>query len=345
MNTSKIFFNKAVIFIIIFAWVYHIGAVVMVFSEFPTDADTSATETTATGLNFTSVQSIKQTNPLPELTKWTARDGNDLYYRRYKSETSSDKTLILLHGSGWHSQQFQALASHIAKSGVANVITPDLRGHGVRPAARGDVSYIGQFEDDLADLISELGKTQPNQKIIMGGHSSGGGLAVRFAGGEYGKLASAYVLLAPYLKYNAPTTRVNSGGWARPLTRRIIGLSMLNQMGITGLNNLTAIEFNFPKSVLDGPLGATATSRYSYRLNTSFAPRDDFEADLKALTQPFLLIAGSNDEAFFADKYEPVISANTASGTYSILPNQDHLGIVNDPRALDEIANWMTHLK
>ena len=46
--------------------------------------------------------------------------------------------------------------------------------------------------------------------LIMGGHSSGGGLAIRFAGSQYGQKANAYLLMSPFLKYNAPTTRLNS---------------------------------------------------------------------------------------------------------------------------------------
>ncbi len=251
---------------------------------------------------------------------------------------------FLLHGSGWHSQQFVSMASFIAEQGIAHVVTPDLRGHGFTPAKRGDIDYIGQFEDDLADLINLIKKERPSNKIIVGGHSSGGGLAVRFAGGPYGEMADAYLLLAPYLKYNAPTTRENSGGWARPLTRRIIGLSMLNSIKFTTLNYLPVIQFNMPAEVRNAPLGHTATLHYSYRLNTSFAPRSDFEADLAAMKQPFFLLAGSKDEAFYADKYEEVISAQTSSGQYELITDIDHLGIIEDKATYYLIADWLSQL-
>lgn len=86
------------------------------------------------------------------------------------------------------------------------------------------MDYIGQFEDDLADLIEILREQVPGTDLIIGGHSSGGGLTVRFAGSEYTTLSDGYILLSPFLKYNAPTTRPNSGGWAHPLSRRIAGL-------------------------------------------------------------------------------------------------------------------------
>ena len=65
---------------------------------------------------------------MPALQSYTARDGAQLDYRYYPSD--SNKVLILLHGSGWHSQQFFPLAKYISEQGLAQVVTPDLRGHG-----------------------------------------------------------------------------------------------------------------------------------------------------------------------------------------------------------------------
>ena len=93
---------------------------------------------------------------LPKLQHYTARDGTPLTYRHYPGK--SDKVLILLHGSGWHSQYFLPLAGFIASQGIAQVYTPDLRGHGPSPLKRGDVDYIGQLEDDLAGLIAVIKK-------------------------------------------------------------------------------------------------------------------------------------------------------------------------------------------
>jgi non-heme chloroperoxidase len=78
---------------------------------------------------------------LPELKSLTARDGIQLAYRHYPAE--SDKIVILLHGAGWHSRYFLPLAQFISSEGLAQVYTPDLRGHGLTPKSRGDVDYIG----------------------------------------------------------------------------------------------------------------------------------------------------------------------------------------------------------
>ena len=63
---------------------------------------------------------------------------------------------MLVHGSGSHSRYRFPLARAIAERDAAHVYTPDLRGHGLNPACRGDVDYIEQLEDDLADLVEVL---------------------------------------------------------------------------------------------------------------------------------------------------------------------------------------------
>ena len=273
---------------------------------------------------------------LPDLQAYVARNGSTLYYRYYPS--SSNNVVILLHGSGWHSRYFLPLASYISTRNLAAVYTPDLRGHGRHPERRGDVDYIGQYEDDLADLIAEIKKRHSPKHIIVGGHSSGGGLALRFAGSRYGKMASAYLLLSPYLKYNAPTVPQNSGGWANPFTGRIIGLTMLNNVGIHGFDDLRVITFNLPEAYRDG----TETLAYTHRLNTAYAP-SHYEKDLAAITQPLEVIVGKADEAFIAEKFSPAMSpyANT---DVVLLPKVTHMGVVVGPEVQPVVGAWLTRI-
>jgi non-heme chloroperoxidase len=278
---------------------------------------------------------IDYTN-LPQLETFAARDGEQLAYRHYPAQ--SDKVLILLHGSGWHSQYFLPLAEFISSEGLAQVYTPDLRGHGPAPERRGDVDYIDQLEDDLADLTAMIRKDNPNAMLVMGGHSSGGGLAIRFAGSQYGQQADAYLLLTPYLTYKGPTIRPKSGGWAYPYTARIAGLSMLNNLGIRWFNELTVIEFNMPEEARNG----TETLSYTYRLNTGYAPRN-YKKDLSAITQPLLVVAGTADESFVVEQYEPVISQYTEVQV-RLLQDVTHMGVVVGPEVRPIVKGWLEGL-
>ncbi len=305
-------------------------AVILIFT------DPAKTVASNGGLDFaTYLADADQSVIAPPLLHAAMRDGYNMAYRRFDGPVGAPM-LVLVHGSGWHGLQFVRLAQHL--SAKATVLVPDLRGHGTGPGRRGDIDYIDQLEDDLVDLMTSL--HEPGQKIVLGGHSSGGGLVVRFAGSDYGQLLDGAVLLAPYLKYNAPTTRQNSGGWATVQLRRQIGLSILNTFGITAFNDKTVIQFSMPDVVMNGPLGDTATTAYSFRLNAGFAPRGDYLEDVAALPR-FLLIAGSDDEAFYADKYEETMSAVNDKGTYVIVPGNGHLGIVDASETVQAIMGFM----
>lgn len=306
-----------------------LGALALIMTQRPKPLSGAA------GLDFAATLAQDRAAPQP-LSQVMMRDGYDLQVRSYPAVAADAPLLVLVHGSGWHGLQFDALARQL--DARADVVVPDLRGHGAKPGVRGDVDYIGQLEDDLTDLIEA--RRRPGQKVILGGHSSGGGLVVRFAGGARGDMIDGAVLLAPFLKYNAPTTRPNSGGWARVLTRRVIGLSILNTVGITALNHLTVIQFNIPQTVLDGPLGDTATTAYSYRLNASYAPRGDYLGDVAALP-PFLLVAGTADEAFDAAAYQPTMQAVTDRGRYLLVPDIGHLAVVDAPETVEAMERFL----
>lgn len=304
-------------------------AAVLVFTQSPKQMSGEG------GLDFARLLERDVSMPAP-LQPVPMRDGYDLQVRTYGG-ADNVPLLVMVHGSAWHGLQFDSLASNLA--GVADVIVPDLRGHGTAPGRRGDIDYIGQFEDDLADLITAVAK--PGQPVIMAGHSSGGGLVIRFAGGEHGGMIDGAVLLAPYLKHNAPTTRENSGGWANVLTRRIIGLSILNTFQIKALNHLPIIQFNMPKAVIDGPLGDTVTSEYSYRLNTAYAPRSAYLDDVAALPR-FVLLAGGADEAFISSQYAPTMGAVTDKGRFDMILGASHFDLVDDPRTLGIIEGFLS---
>ncbi len=322
--------TKIIIFAVISVAIYFAIALGLIASQQP--SGTSGEDTLA----FDAIE--RDETPEIPLQTYQAADGTELGYRYLPAKAANAPLFVFIHGSGWHGGGYQALAHAVHGDGDIAVVLPDLRGHGPNPKRRGDVEYIGQFEDDIAALVKEL--RQPGQRFILGGHSSGGGLVVRYAGGAFGDTLDGAILMAPYLKYNAPTMRPDSGGWANVLLRRIIGLSMLNNAGVTALNGLKVVEFNFPQSVLLSPLGKTATTQYSHRLNQSYAPRMDYLGDIAKLP-PFLLIAGREDEAFLADQYEPTLKQATSRGRYVLLDGVGHLDVYGKAETANMIRDFI----
>lgn len=304
--------------------VYLTLALVLVFTQFPTDAPGES-------LDF-SRQSGEAVST-SELLSYTARDGTKLNYRQFGK--AGAPLIIIIHGSSAHGGLYEQLSVGLSELGT--IITPDLRGHaGLTPA--GDVSYIGQLEDDLADLIAST-RVQNNQPVILVGHSSGGGLAVRYAGNADHDQPDGVVLLAPYLGYNSPTMKTESGGWAQTLTRRIIGLSMLNGVGVRLLNHLQVISFRVPENAE----ALKMTESYSFRMNTSFAPRRDFKKDMAALPR-FKILIGQQDEAFTASEFEPLLKSFDNNGSVEVLEGLSHLDIIGSAIAHKKIHEFVIGL-
>lgn len=288
------------------------------------------------GLAFSRVPRIAE-NMLPPLETYRGRDGAELTFRFYPSD--SDRVLILVHGSGYHGAYLHPPAAALADSGSANVATPNIRGHHASGPVRGDIGHIGQLEDDLAALMETLRTRVADARFVLGGHSSGGGFALRMAAGGMNGQIDGLVLLAPYLGHDAPTTRGNSGGWANPDLPRIIALSMLNGVGLTALNGLTSLTFNMPERARDG----TETLAYSYRLMTAFGPSRAVTQDIAALGVPTLVIAGARDEAMMADAYKDVF-AGQPDAEVAVVEEAGHLDIVANVEALERIEAFLAEL-
>jgi alpha-beta hydrolase superfamily lysophospholipase len=268
----------------------------------------------------------------PSLLSFEARDGTSLRYRFYDSPCK-DAVCILLHGSSAHGEYLHPLAAYLSSQGAGQVYVPNIRGHYMSGSSRGDCAYIGQLEDDLVDLIQRM--QLQNKKIFLFGHSSGGGLAIRFAGGEHGIPIHGYVLLSPAIP-RAPTMRQGTaGGWANVKLLKLLFCLFLNTLGISRFNHLKVISFNKPKEACDG----TETLAYSFRLNTSYHPRYPCGTDMQALGKKVLVLIGAEDEANDPAKYPEIMQ--TSGQALQVLEGIKHLNIVCDPRAMQAALNWV----
>ena len=65
------------------------------------------------------------------------------------------------------------------------------------PGRRGDIDYIGQLDDDLADLVALIRRDKPAASLTLIGFSGGGAFTIRIAGGRYGALFDRFILIDP----------------------------------------------------------------------------------------------------------------------------------------------------
>lgn len=273
----------------------------------------------------------------PPTRAFVARDGAALAYRLY--EADADLLVVLVHGSTTDGRSLHLLASRLAAAGTATVAVPDLRGHGPRPARRGDVDYTGQLEDDLLDLLDHLRDVVPDRRIVLGGHSLGGGLALRFAGGRHGAGVDGYLLVAPFLHHAAPTVRPRGGGWAVPHVGRIAASTLLNTVGVSAFDAAVAIAFDVPIERRD----ESTTLAYSFRMHASFAPRD-YAADLAAIDGPLLVVVGSDDESFRPEAFEGAVRPHHPAAEVLVVAGATHVGIVTDAGAAELVGGWLRRI-
>jgi alpha-beta hydrolase superfamily lysophospholipase len=268
---------------------------------------------------------------LPAVERFQARDGTGLAYRHYSARGPATECIaIVVHGSSGSSRgAIHALSSALAARGV-QTFAVDIRGHG-SSGTRGDIRYLGQLEDDLADLVGEIRKTNPAVPLTLIGHSSGGGFALRVAGSPIQHLFARTVLLAPYLGYDAPSTRPDAGGWASPDIPRFIALSVMRGIGIPFAESLQTVAFAVPPNSAD-----VLTSSYSYRLMRNFGASTDFRKDLAAATKPVTIFSGGADELMLPGKYQEAVGNRV---TVRIIDGINHMGIVGNPGAVSIIAD------
>ena len=269
---------------------------------------------------------------MPPIEHFSARDGTNLAYRHYPARgAATGKIAIVVHGSSGSSPAVHALSDALAARGV-ETYAPDMRGHG-GSGTRGDVAYVGQLENDMEDFVAVVRKAWPTQPITLLGHSAGGGFVLRVASSPIKTLFARTVMLAPYLGYDAPTNRPNSGGWARADVPRIFALMALRRLGIDCCEALPTLAFAVPPH-MENFLAST----YSYRLLRNFATRG-YKADFAAATIPLTLIAGADDQLMLADKYADAVHAVAPKVGVKLIEGVDHMGIVSAPKAVAVVAD------
>lgn len=277
---------------------------------------------------------FEQVYPNTKVT-FKMRDGKQLVAFDYPQESKT--TVLLLHGVLSSAYMMNKTAGLIRNATRARVIALDLRGHGQSDGAPGDIDYRDQYVDDLADIITTIQQEMPSGKVILAGHSMGGGISLRYAQRLDLPPVDGYLLLAPHLGQNAPTVLQAAAGkdvaednFLKVHGLRMIGLKVLNLMQDQQYDHLPVLFFNLPEGM---PLRA-----YSYRASESMSPLD-YKAGLLAVQHPLLVLVGSQDEAFTAEAFPSAIESYS-KGEIQVIEGLSHNGIRHSEKAMNVIARW-----
>jgi alpha-beta hydrolase superfamily lysophospholipase len=267
--------------------------------------------------------------------QFTARDGETLFARQFPAD--SDDTILLLHGVTSDGSALSGSAQMLREVSGTNVIALDLRGHGQSGGKPGHVAYIGQYENDVADVIAAIRTEKPNGRLLLAGHSMGGGIALRYAQLTDAPPVDGYLMFAPHLGTDAPTMPPQDPANAEAAAAysllnvpRLIGLIMLNNVGIKSLNHLDTLYFNLTDEV---------THVYSFGATANSSPQD-YAAALTAVNAPILVVVGRSDEAFVADEFETAVNQYSDDEVH-VIDGETHTSIVESAAAMTIIENWL----
>jgi pimeloyl-ACP methyl ester carboxylesterase len=274
---------------------------------------------------------------LPQQRFVRARDGMALAFRVYPGAIA--RAVILVHGAAADGTSLHSLARALqSMPDPPTVYALDIRGHGQSGAMRGDIAYIGQLEDDLADFMAAQRIAHPAAQWTLIGFSEGGGFVLRIAGSPLGAAFHRFILLAPMLPHDAPTYRaagVATGRWVAPYLPRMIGIGLLDRIGLSWFQDLPVLAF----ARRDGD-GRPYT--YSYRLWRNFRPHDRYAADLRAAPSPPVILVGGRDELLVADAFAPLVTGLRNDAAVTVLPDLGHMDMVFNEEAQRAVIDAVT---
>jgi alpha-beta hydrolase superfamily lysophospholipase len=276
-----------------------------------------------------------------EQIAFAARDGARLAARVYGSDASA--RIVYLHGVNSSAARLNHSAGLLQEATGAQVITPDARGHGASGGFQFHVDHIGQYEEDVADIVASIRTEEPDATVYLAGHSMGGGVALRYTLLEERPAVDGFILLAPNFG-DGPTQHDVPGGAAAQENpargivhfdaRAFIGVLMYNILGITLANDTPVLYFNTP--------GEPAAYTYAAVMSAQPTVPKDAPAALRALDAPTLVLIGANDEVFKARAYRQFIAEHaTIDVDVAVVPDHSHNTLINDSAVAGRIADWI----
>jgi acylglycerol lipase len=99
--------------------------------------------------------------------------GLKLFVRTWQPASAPKAVVAICPGFNSHSGYYLWVAEQLAADGYA-VYAIDLRGRGKSEGERFYVDRVGEYEDDLAELIRLAKSRQPGLPVFLLGHSAGG---------------------------------------------------------------------------------------------------------------------------------------------------------------------------
>ncbi|KHE66830.1 alpha/beta fold hydrolase [Halobacillus sp. BBL2006] len=230
-----------------------------------------------------------------------ARDFTRLQYVFHESRKGQGKyAIILIHGITAELSHQEKFAQAIKVE--ADVFLPILRGYD-QLNKRGDLTYIGHYDNDLFDFIHHI-KKMGYEKIILAGHSMGCANILRLLS-QNRNIADQFVFISPFFHPTLPVYRDDATEQFKPETdvdytvyqKKIILLMTLYKMNIHRFSHKTV-------AIIPDEFDDSGILQLSFRLMASRflekIPSDLFEG----IENQVFTFVGGKDEVVVAEQLE-----------------------------------------
>jgi pimeloyl-ACP methyl ester carboxylesterase len=228
--------------------------------------------------------------------------------------------VVLLHGFPLSSEMWIPIRPAIEQ--VVRLITPDLRGFGGSHAPQGDYG-METLAGDVLRLVDRLGL----ERIVLGGHSMGGYVALRFAAAHPERLAGLILVNTRAsadtnegkIRRQTAIARIRRGETAEFLDEfvpNLVGPST-GKRAPRQVAELRAIAGEVPDYVLAGCL-------------TGMRDRPDSSDVLPRLEVPALVIAGEEDAVVPPDAAR-AMAETLSNARLAVIPLSGHTPSVERP--------------
>ena len=253
----------------------------------------------------------------------TTKDGTSIYYKDWGRTSTSAQPIVFSHGWPLNADAWDAQMLFLGQHGY-RVIAHDRRSHG-RSSQTWDGNEMDTYADDLAQLFEALDLT----KVIMIGHSTGGGEVAHYLGRHGTKRVAKAVLIGA-----VPPVMVqkesNPGGLPMSVFDGLRAAQVADRSQFFKDLSMPFYGYNRPGAKISEGVresfwlqGMMGGHKGEYDCIKAFS-ETDFTEDLKKIDIPVLVLHGDDDQ-IVPYKDAGVLSAKLIpNATLKIYPGFPH---------------------
>jgi non-heme chloroperoxidase len=239
----------------------------------------------------TLLSSIAASIALPPITAHAAgnfvetNDGQRLFVR----DAGSGRPVVLIHGWTLSSEIWNGQTSWLAANGL-RAVAYDRRGHGQSSKPENGYDY-DRLASDLGTILDRLDL----KDVVLVGHSMGAGEVVRYLARFGGRRIVRVMLVAPTTPFGLKTTD-NPDGTHRQVYDKLIAALQANRQAFLAGGAPNFLGRNAEPELADWAMSIAlqAAPQAQVQCIRAFA-ETDFRPDMRAVTQPTLIVYGSGD--------------------------------------------------